>query len=399
MILLDVALALLALPVFLASAYLFFLTVLSFGSKAPLAPQRRFRFDIIVPAHNEELGIAQTVQSLRALDYPSELRRIWVVADNCQDQTAKVAEAAGAQVIVRNDLERRGKGYALELAFDRSSDEGWADAVVVVDADTLVEKNLLDAFSARLALGAHAIQAEYGVSNRDASWRTRLLSIAFSLFHDVRSMGRERLQVSCGLRGNGMCFSREATLRVPHRAFSLVEDLEYGIRLGEAGYRVHYAWEAKVFGQMAATEKASRSQRKRWEGGRLAMAKVHGKPLLARALADRSAVLFDLALDLLVPPLSYVVLAAALGLGVSLVVGHMPLSLGLFGLSLFFLGVYIVRGWWVSGVGPRGLFDLLFAPLYMVWKLLLWLRRPEHAKGEWVRTAREGESPTVTKTP
>src|SRR4051812_5965056 len=95
-----------------------------------LAPATRgWKFDIIVPAHNEALGIADTVASLRALDYPEALRAIWVVADNCSDDTAARAEAAGASALVRNDTEKRGKGHALDYAFAESQRRGFADAV------------------------------------------------------------------------------------------------------------------------------------------------------------------------------------------------------------------------------------------------------------------------------
>ena len=102
-----------------------------------------------------------------------------------------------------------------------------------------------------------------------------------------------------------MCFTHAVLREVPHEAFSIVEDLEYGIRLGRAGHRVHYAWEAEVLGEMVSGEKASRSQRRRWEGGRWAMTRQFGLPLLARgACASATRVLLDLAMDLLVPPLS-----------------------------------------------------------------------------------------------
>src|SRR5205823_3666605 len=102
---------------------------------------------------------------------------------------------------------RRGKGYALAHAFEHALDDGFADAVAVVDADTSVSPNLLRAFAGRFDRGAVAAQAEYGVSNPEASWRTRLMVIALSLFHTLRSLARERLGVSAGLRGNGMAFS------------------------------------------------------------------------------------------------------------------------------------------------------------------------------------------------
>ncbi len=395
--LLDSLLLLLSLPVLFASGYLLLLTLLS-GEKAP-PPQvpPRLKFDVIIPSHNEEIGIANTVRNLSSVDWPADLRRIIVVADNCSDATAERAREAGALVLERNDQELRGKGYALQYAFEKSLADGFADAVVVVDADTIVTPNLLHAFALRLEAGAQAVQAHYGVSNPHASWRTRLMAISMALFHKVRSLGRERLDVSCGLRGNGMCFTHAIIRQVPHEAFSIVEDLEYGIRLGQAGQRVYYAWEAEALGEMVSSEKAARSQRRRWEGGRMAMMRQYGLPLLAEGLRKRDRVLVDLAMDLLVPPLSWVVLGAlAVGLagaGLSVWQGRVALSTYAAAASLGAVGLYVMRGWWVSGMGLSGLLALARAPFYIAWKVWLMLSRPEEKKGEWVRTTREAQKP------
>ena len=395
--LLEALLALASLPVLGASLYLLLLTLLARRPAPPTPPSPpTLRFDLIIPAHDEASGIAATIQNLLALDYPAELRRVIVVADNCTDDTAARAAAAGAQVIERTDAERRGKGYALQLAFTRSLAEGFADAVVVVDADTLASANLLHAFGARLSSGASAVQAHYGVRNPGASWRTRLMTIALSLFHQVRSLGRERLGVSCGLRGNGMCFRAGLLREVPHEAFSLVEDLEYGLRLGRAGHRVVFAFEADVLGEMVSGAAASRSQRDRWEHGRALIARAQGWPLLREGLATRSALLLDLAMDVLVPPLARLVGLTVAGLAVSaalaVTLGPGRVAVGAFTTSLWCLVIYVAAGWWHSGTGARGLLDLAFAPAYLVWKMMLVFQRPAAQKrAEWVRTTREGE--------
>ena len=336
------------------------------------------------------------MESLRGIDYPRDLFEIVVVADNCSDDTAARARAAGARVLERFDRELRGKGYALAHAFEIILAEGKTDAVVVIDADTVVSPNLLRAFDARIQAGAKAVQADYAVRNPDEGWRTRLMAIAFGMFHVVRSSGRENLGVSCGLRGNGMCFATDLLEEVPHDAFSVVEDVEYGIRLGQQGHRVHYAGEAHVYGEMVSSEKASRSQRARWEGGRLEMAKRHAVPLLKRAIEERNPVLADLAMDVLVPPLSVLVAATVVGTAASAalaVVTRRPnAALVLFGASGVSLAIYAARGWQVSGTGARGLATLFYAPVYMAWKATLGLRRTRKGPGEWVRTSRRGES-------
>jgi len=171
-LLLDLLLWLLGIPALLAAGYLLGATLLSRRLPVPGATSAERRFRIIVPAHNESAGIAETVRSLLGIDYPADHFDVLVVADNCSDDTAARAREAGAQVLERTDTERRGKGYALHHAFERLPKD--VDAVVVVDADTLVSPNLLRAFAARRELGAAAIQADYAVRNVDASWRNPL---------------------------------------------------------------------------------------------------------------------------------------------------------------------------------------------------------------------------------
>jgi cellulose synthase/poly-beta-1,6-N-acetylglucosamine synthase-like glycosyltransferase len=345
---------------------------------------------VIVPAHDEALVIERTVASLVKLDWPGERRRVIVIADNCQDATAQLARAAGATVLERHDPQRRGKGYALEFAFRASLDQGWADAVAVVDADSEVSPNLLEAFACRIERGERAVQAHYGILNPHASWRTQLLSIAMAAFHVVRSRARERLALSCGIRGNGWCLASELLRKVPYRAFSLAEDLEYGIELGLAGYRVAYADEARADGEMVTSERIARKQRQRWEGGRFELVATRTWPLLREAARRPSAVCLDLALDLLLLPLSYVALNvaafAALAVAATGRLGADPAWLWVAAACCAGLLAHVLRAWQLSGLGLRGLLTLVRVPGFVLWKLaLLARRRPQ----QWVRTERE----------
>ena len=387
----NLILLVLALPATAVSLYLLILTLLSHAPPVALRSSRRLRFDVIVPAHNEAAVIEGVVASLRTLDWPADGFRVLVIADNCTDSTAVLARAAGAEVLERHDTERRGKGYALAFAFQASQAHGWAYAVVVVDADTEVSPNLLEAFASRIENGAAVIQAHYRVLNSQASWRTRLMAIAMASFHRVRSRARERLRLSCGIRGNGWCITHRLLRQAPYRAFSLTEDIEYGIDLGLAGYRVHYADEANVAATMVSGEQAARTQRQRWEAGRLQLIRSKTPALLRAARGPDGGVCLDLALDLLVLPLSY----AAINVAVLIVLAGVALLwepsmeiwlwLGLgCGASLL---LYVLRGWQLSRVGMRGFVDLLRAPFFVLWKVLLMLRA--HKSAECVRTKRE----------
>jgi 1,2-diacylglycerol 3-beta-glucosyltransferase len=379
-----------ALPATFSCVYLTFLTFLSWRLPAPGKSSRQLRFDVIVPAHNEETGIIRTVASLLAMDWPADGFRVVVVADNCNDDTAAVARAAGAHVLERQNLNLRGKGYALAHAFAWSINDGFASAVVVVDADAEVSANLLEAYAVRVERGARAIQANYGILNPWSSWRTQLITIAKGAFHIVRSRAREHLGLSCGVRGNGWCVTHGLLGEVPYRYYSLTEDVEYGIALGMAGCRVEYAGEAHADADMAASEKNARTQRQRWEQGRFQLVRAATLPLLAAAVRRRSLLCLDLAFDLIVPPLSYLVLNIVfLGLaaGILSIWAHeakfwLWWTLG----CAAALVLHVLRGWQLSGMGIRGLGALAHVPGFILWRIwLLLARKPS----EWVRTERE----------
>jgi cellulose synthase/poly-beta-1,6-N-acetylglucosamine synthase-like glycosyltransferase len=386
----EFLLAALALPATLSCGYLLLLTLLSWRLHVPPASSRRMCFDVIVPAHNEEAGITRVVQSLLKIDWPKNQFRVLVVADNCSDATAAVARAQGALVLERTHLTLRGKGYALAYAFDWSIKDDFAKAVVVIDADAVVTPNLLEAFAARIERGARALQASYGVLNPWSSWRTQLLAIAKGAFHTVRSRARERLGVSCGVRGNGWCVTHELLQQIPYEHFSLSEDLEYGIALGLASCRVQYADEAHADADMVSNEKNARSQRQRWEQGRFALVRSNTWPMLRAALQRRSKVCLDLALDLIVPPLSYLVLNIFL-------LGALAALLSIWVAGVTFwawwalacaavLVLHVLRGWQLSGVGARGLIAFAHVPGFILWRIwLLLARKPQ----QWVRTERE----------
>ena len=217
------------------------------------------------------------------------------------------------------------------------------------------------------------------------------MTIALAIFHRLRGRARARLGVSNKLNGNGMCFTVETLRRVPHEAFSIAEDLEYGIALGRAGIAVAYADEAEVRAEMVSTAKAAESQRERWEGGRAPMRRLYGWPLLRDALRQRSALLLDLALDVLVPPLSTIAIATLLLAVLSLVAVALglPTWAALPGLAaLLVLVLHVLRGVSLSGLGLQGWLDLALAPGYVIWKVLLKLKR-KPAGDEWIRTTRE----------
>ena len=261
------------------------------------------KFAVVVPAHNEQESLSDTVNSLLDIEYPKDLYDVVVIADNCTDSTAEIAEKMGVKVFKRSHETKRSKGYALEWLFEKLLSENHYDAYVVVDADTLVSSNILDVFNNELLRGKDIIQAYYGVRNPDVSWRTELLSYALALFNGVYLAGFNGLGLGCALRGNGMCFSKEILKKVPWKAASLAEDMECSWLARLQGVKAQYTDEAKVYGEMVSGEhEGTESQRKRWEEGRHQLREMFRDKLMKSDLPALEKALYYC--DLFLDPLS-----------------------------------------------------------------------------------------------
>ena len=202
------------------------------------------RFAVLIPAHDEEAVIGDTLAALAALDYPTDLCSVHVVADHCTDRTVEVATAAGADVR-ENTSGSRGKGPALQWLLGAVLDDAAAssrpiDAIVIVDADTVVAPGFLGAVAAQLEAGATVVQGQYRVRDPGASTATALRSAALALRHHLRPLGRTALGGSCGLFGNGMAFRTEV-LRTRAWSDHLTEDIELQNELLLDGVLVAYA--------------------------------------------------------------------------------------------------------------------------------------------------------------
>ena len=344
------------------------------------------RFAILVPAHNEETVIERLLQSMHDLDYPADLLDIYVIADNCEDDTEALAQAAGARVLSRRDPERHGKGHALRWALQAIALAEY-DAVVMVDADSVVDQEFLRAMDARLAAGAQAVQGYYGVLDA-RSTPSALRSASFALMHYVRPLGKSLFGGSCGLKGNGMAFSSTLLAEVGWRSFSVAEDAEQHIRLIEEGVVVEFAPEAKVWADMPSSLAGARSQNLRWEEGRWKVARHSSLSLLWRGLRRRSLVMVDAAVEPLIPPLSVVAALSVLAGLAGLFLGSTALLVAGGG-SLAGLGAHVVGGLLLARAPLIVWRSLLVAPLYLIWKVALYVQALLGVGGgKWVRTPR-----------
>ena len=356
------------------------------------------RFAVLVPAHNEARVIRRTLESLAAIEYPCDRFAVHVVADNCDDDTAAIARAFGAAspagwltVHERRDPHRKAKGFALAWLLERlHASTAPYDAYVVLDADSIVSRNTLAAFAARLGAGSAVIQAYYGVLNPGESALAALRSAALAAIHLARPLGRAALGLSCGLKGNGMCFSAPVIERYGWSAHGLAEDVEFHLALVADGLRVDFAPEARVLAEMPVTFGQAAAQNARWERGRVAALRAAGPALLRRALVTRSWAPADALIEQLIPPLSVPIAAAGALLCASLAVGGWTWLVP--GLTLAALALHLLSGLALSGASWVAYRGLALAPLYVAWKAWLYAQAVAAVLTNqgvaWVRTAR-----------
>jgi 1,2-diacylglycerol 3-beta-glucosyltransferase len=381
------------------AAYLLFLVLGAALARRRERPQpaETARVCALIPAHNEALNLPVVLDRLKELDYPADDYTLVVIADNCTDGTAAVAQAHGAEVLERVDADRRGKGYALEWAIGLLlSDPRHFDAFLILDADSVLTPNFLQVMNAALAQGHHAIQGRYDVLNLHEAWRTRLMAVALALAHYVKPLGRNTFGLSDGLKGNGMCFSREVLQKVPWSGESVTEDIEYTLRLVEAGVRIEFAPEAVVYAQMPTSGKQATTQRQRWEGGRYALAK-RAFGLLFKGLGKRNLLLADRAIELIIPPFVEMFALPVLFLLGSLAwLYFTPGSAAATLMAWAWGGVlaaevlYLAAGLVTARVPLAVAGSLLFAPVYIIWKFAVYgAMVARRGVGGWHRTERQ----------
>jgi 1,2-diacylglycerol 3-beta-glucosyltransferase len=353
-------------------------------------PTAEMRIVVLVPAHDEEAGMAATLGSLARCGNASGRRRTILIADNCSDSTARIGRAAGVEVWERTDPDRRGKGFAIAWALDRlfAGKEDF-DAVVMVDADCTVSPNLLSAIAGRLAAGAGAVQVDYLAGNPEASTVAALRFGAFALADTVRFLGKQRLGLSCGLVGTGMGFRREVLREAPWTTTGLVEDGEYHMRLVLAGVRTEFVPEAWVSQAVPTSLEASNEQQARWEKGKAQLVREWTPRLLVAGLVRRDPVRLHAGAECLVPPQSVIALGGAAGAGVAAIARNRLLL----GLSLATLGgqaAFVLGGLRLVRAPAAVYRALLSAPLLIASKLVLYARLLSgRGPRGWVRTERE----------
>jgi N-acetylglucosaminyldiphosphoundecaprenol N-acetyl-beta-D-mannosaminyltransferase len=372
------------------------------GVKPPPVIGNDFRpmVAILVPAHNESAEVLPTIEDIKA-----QLRqgdRLVVVADNCSDDTAAIAQSAGAEVIVRDDPEHVGKGYALDWGL-RYLSAAPPDIVVIIDADCRISEHAIDRLTTACAQTRRPIQALNLIRAPDKSaGRYQVAELACRVKNWVRPLGLSALNLPCQLMGTGMAFPWNVICSAELASGQIVEDLRLGLDLTLAGSPPVFCPHAVVTSHFPHSVEGAISQRMRWEHGHIGT--IFTAPhLFYLGMVRGNLGLLMLTLDMAVPPLSLLgllvtgILAIA---GLAALFGASPASLCISSAALIGLMLAVLLSWLAYGrdvLPPSAI--LSFAP-YVIGKLPLYLRALFHGRvSQWIRTDRKRPEGTLPSEP
>ncbi len=256
----------------LCYAYQFFYIFVGLLKK-PLefTAKAQHKFAVVISARNESSVIGNLINSIRTQRYPQELVDIFVIADNCTDNTAEIARNAGAIVYERFNKEQVGKGYALDWMFNIINTD-YADknyeAYMIFDADNILDPNYIAEMNKVFDNGYRIITSYRNSKNYDGNWITAGYSLWF--LREARYLNNARMQLgtSCAISGTGFLVGadviRENGGWIHHL---LTEDIEFTIDSVTKGEKIGYCANAVLYDEQPTLFSQSYTQRLRWAKG------------------------------------------------------------------------------------------------------------------------------------
>lgn len=260
----------------------------------PLLINKKHKFMAIIPAHNEEAVIANLVDSLQKQDYDKNLYDIYVIADNCTDNTAKIAKAHGAIVFERFDETKKTKGFALDWFLKQKIKENADyDAFFVFDADNIVDKNFIKNMNKKLCQGEEVVQGYRDIKNPTDSWVTAGYALFYWTMHKFYHLARYNIGLSPLLNGTGFMVKFDLVKDTGWDTVTLTEDIEFSLKRIIKGKRLGWATDAIVYDEQPVSFKASWSQRSRWTVGHIQCMETYTKDLVKAVKTHKTAMNLD----------------------------------------------------------------------------------------------------------
>ncbi|MBR3249590.1 MAG: glycosyltransferase family 2 protein [Clostridia bacterium] len=261
----------------------------------PLLVNKEHKFMAIIPAHNEENVIANLLESLKNQNYNKDLYDVYVIADNCTDNTAKIAKEHGAIVYKRFDSKNKTKGAALDWFLQQKIEENADyDALFIFDADNIVDTNFIKNMNKKLCQGEDVVQGYRDIKNPTDNWISSGYAIFYWMMHRFYHLARYNLGLSPLLNGTGFMVNFNIIKQEGGwKTETLTEDIEFSLRRIVKGKRLGWATDAIVYDEQPTDFAQSWNQRSRWSTGHIQCIEKYTKPL-AKAVKEHKTVMnFD----------------------------------------------------------------------------------------------------------
>ena len=372
---------------------------------AVLLPQRKIssspinnlrpRIAVLVPAHNESTGLRPTLADIKAQLHADD--RMLVVADNCTDNTASIAAAAGAEVVERRDDTKIGKGYALDFGLRHLSADP-PEIVIIIDADCRLSQDAVDNLATACQHTGRPAQAlDLMTAPKQSSLNYQVAEFAWRVKNWVRPLGLHNLGLPCQLMGTGMAFPWQVIRSAELASGRIVEDLNLGVDLALAGYPAVFCPSAIVTSRFPDSTKGADTQRRRWEHGHIHTILTVVPRFFVLAIIRRNLNLLALALDLAIPPLSLFGLLAIGMFALSAVAVLFGFSWTVLIISAGTLTAFVIAvlmSWWRFGRDLLPLSSVHLIVRYVIGKISIYSSFLVRGRvSQWIRTDRK-EAPT-----
>lgn len=249
----------------------FYFVIGMFFTRKFKTAKKQHKYAIVIAARNEEKVIGNLLDSIKKQDYPKELLKVFVIADNCTDKTADVSRKNGAIVYERFDNEHKTKGYALQYLFkqiDKDYKIKSFEGYFVFDADNLLKNNYINKMNDAFDEGCKIITSYRNTKNFDENWIAS--NYALHWIRSIRTNHRARsvLRLATNIQGTGFLFSNEI-VENGWNYTSLTEDRALTADAVAQGYEITYQDEAEFFDEQPVSLKVALRQRLRWSKGHL----------------------------------------------------------------------------------------------------------------------------------
>lgn len=287
----------------------------------PMLNHKNHKFMAIIPAHNESLVIENLIDSLKKQNYPKELLDIYVIADNCTDNTAEIAKKAGAIVYERFDKTKKTKGYAMQWFLDQKIKENADyDAFFVFDADNIVTPDFTKVMNKKLCQGEEVVQGYRDIKNPSDTWVTAGYALFYWTMHKFYHLARYNIGLSPLLNGTGFMVKFDVIKETGWNTKTLTEDIEFSLMNIAEGRKLGWATDAIVYDEQPLGFKQSWTQRTRWTVGHLQCVKYYTKDLAKGVIKHKKLMNFDgllylMGMPMLVLTLALIVINLAIYLG------------------------------------------------------------------------------------